>query len=398
MFRPSAKPLSGRSLSFAEREEIALLRAQGCSMREIARRLERSASTVSRELRRNAATRSGGLAYRATTAQWHAERAARRPKQAKLAANTALRTYVEERLAGDVIAPGGASVPGPAVSWKGRRHGPRTARKWANAWSPEQIARRLPIDFPDDQAMRISHEAIYQALFVQGRGALRRELTACLRSGRALRTPRARTRRRGKSFISPEIMISQRPAEVADRAVPGHWEGDLILGLGSSAIGTLVERTTRFTLLLHLPPMTGHGQEARAKNGPALAGHGAEAVRDAIARTIITLPAELRRSLTWDQGAEMAQHAELKIDAGVQVYFCDPHSPWQRGSNENTNGLLRQYFPKGTDLSVHSAATIAAVAATLNTRPRKTLAWRTPAEALDQLLRSANEHPVATTT
>jgi IS30 family transposase len=398
MFRPSAKPLSGRSLSFAEREEIALLRAQGCSMREIARRLERSASTVSRELRRNAATRSGGLAYRATTAQWHAERAARRPKQAKLAANTALRTYVEERLAGDVIAPGGASVPGPAVSWKGRRHGPRTARKWANAWSPEQIARRLPIDFPDDQAMRISHEAIYQALFVQGRGALRRELTACLRSGRALRTPRARTRRRGKSFISPEIMISQRPAEVADRAVPGHWEGDLILGLGSSAIGTLVERTTRFTLLLHLPPMTGHGQEARAKNGPALAGHGAEAVRDAIARTIITLPAELRRSLTWDQGAEMAQHAELKIDAGVQVYFCDPHSPWQRGSNENTNGLLRQYFPKGTDLSVHSAETIAAVAATLNTRPRKTLAWRTPAEALDQLLRSANEHPVATTT
>jgi IS30 family transposase len=398
MFRPSAKPLSGRSLSFAEREEIALLRAQGCSMREIARRLERSASTVSRELRRNAATRSGGLAYRATTAQWHAERAARRPKQAKLAANTALRTYVEERLAGDVIAPGGASVPGPAVSWKGRRHGPRTARKWANAWSPEQIARRLPIDFPDDQAMRISHEAIYQALFVQGRGALRRELTACLRSGRALRTPRARTRRRGKSFISPKIMISQRPAEVADRAVPGHWEGDLILGLGSSAIGTLVERTTRFTLLLHLPPMTGHGQEARAKNGPALAGHGAEAVRDAIARTIITLPAELRRSLTWDQGAEMAQHAELKIDAGVQVYFCDPHSPWQRGSNENTNGLLRQYFPKGTDLSVHSAATIAAVAATLNTRPRKTLAWRTPAEALDQLLRSANEHPVATTT
>jgi IS30 family transposase len=398
MFRPSAKPLSGRSLSFAEREEIALLRAQGCSMREIARRLERSASTVSRELRRNAATRSGGLAYRATTAQWHAERAARRPKQAKLAANTALRTYVEERLAGDVIAPGGASVPGPAVSWKGRRHGPRTARKWANAWSPEQIARRLPIDFPDDQAMRISHEAIYQALFVQGRGALRRELTAYLRSGRALRTPRARTRRRGKSFISPEIMISRRPAEVADRAVPGHWEGDLILGLGSSAIGTLVERTTRFTLLLHLPPMTGHGQEARAKNGPALAGHGAEAVRDAIARTIITLPAELRRSLTWDQGAEMAQHAELKIDAGVQVYFCDPHSPWQRGSNENTNGLLRQYFPKGTDLSVHSAETIAAVAATLNTRPRKTLAWRTPAEALDQLLRSANEHPVATTT
>jgi IS30 family transposase len=398
MFRTSAQPLSGRYLLFAEREEIALLHAQGCSMREIARRLGRAASTVSREVRRNAATRSGGLAYRATTAQWHAERAARRPKAAKLAANTALRTYVEERLGGSMTAPGGASVPGPAVSWKGRRHGPRTARRWATAWSPEQIARRLPVDFPDDETMRISHEAIYQALFVQGRGALRRELTACLRSGRALRTPRARTRRRGQSFISPEIMISKRPAEVADRAVPGHWEGDLILGLGSSAIGTLVERTTRFTLLLHLPPMTGHGQEARIKNGPALAGHGAEAVRDAIARTIMTLPAELRRSLTWDQGAEMAQHADLKIDVGVQVYFCDPHSPWQRGSNENTNGLLRQYFPKGTDLSTHSAEAIATVAATLNARPRKTLAWKTPAEALDQLLRSANKPCVATTT
>ena len=232
--------------------------------------------------------------------------------------------------------------------------------------------------------MRISHEAIYQALFVQGRGALRRELTACLRTGRVLRMPRARTRGRGKAFISPEIMISQRPAEAADRAVPGHWEGDLILGLGSSAIGTLVERTTRFTLLLHLPRMAGHGHEARVKNGPALAGHGAEAVRDAITRTIITLPEQLRRSLTWDQGAEMAQHARLKIDAGVQVYFCDPHSPWQRGTNENTNGLLRQYFPKGTDLSMHSAEEIAAVAAALNSRPRKTLDWKTPAEALDR--------------
>jgi hypothetical protein len=218
---------------------------------------------------------------------------------------------------------------------------------------------------------------------------LRRELTACLRTGRVLRMPRARTRGRGKTFISPEIMISQRPAEAADRAVPGHWEGDLILGLGSSAIGTLVERMTRFTLLLHLPRMTDHGHEARVKNGPALAGHGAEAVCDAITRTMITLPEQLRRSLTWDQGAEMAQHARLKIDAGIQVYFCDPHSPWQRGTNENTNGLLRQYFPKGTDLSMHSADDIAAVAAALNTRPRKTLAWQTPAEALDQLLISA---------
>jgi IS30 family transposase len=181
-----------------------------------------------------------------------------------------------------------------ACHWKGRRHGPRKDWRWANAWSPEQIARRPPVDFPGDATMRISHEAIYQALFVQGRGALRRELTACLRTGRALRMPRARTRRRGKAFISPEIMISQRPAEAADRAVPGHWEGDLILGLGSSAIGTLVERMTRFTVLLHLPPMTGHGYEARVKNGPALAGHGAEAVRDAITRTISTLPEELR--------------------------------------------------------------------------------------------------------
>jgi IS30 family transposase len=202
--------------------------------------------------------------------------------------------------------------------------------------------------------------------------------------------PRARTRGRGKSFITPEILISERPAEAEDRAVPGHWEGDLILGLGSSAIGTLVERTTRFTMLLHLPRMPGHEQGARVKNGPALAGHGAEAVRDAIARTITTLPEQLRRSLTWDQGAEMSQHAKLRIDTGVQVYFCDPHSPWQRGTNENTNGLLRQYFPKGTDLSVHSATDLAAVAAALNARPRKTLGWRTPAEALDELLRSAH--------
>src|SRR3954451_9073895 len=398
MFGTSARPLSGRYLSFAEREEIALLRAQGCTVREVARQIGRAASTISRELRRNAATRSGGLEYRASTAQWHAERSARRPKQTKLVLNATLQAYVQDRLAGLVEAPSGVSVPGPSVSWKGRRHGPRQYRRWARAWSPEQIARRLPVDFPDDITMRISHEAIYQALFVQGRGALRRELTACLRTGRVLRMPRARTRRRGKNFVSSEIMISQRPAEVADRAVPGHWEGDLILGLGSSAIGTLVERTTRFPMLLHLPRMTGHGHEGRVKNGPALAGHGAEAVRDAITRTIITLPEALRRSLTWDQGAEMAQHANLRVDAGVQVYFCDPHSPWQRGTNENTNGLLRQYFPKGTDLSVHSAEAIAAVAATLNARPRKTLGWKTPAEAFDKLLRSANEHHVATTT
>jgi IS30 family transposase len=245
--------------------------------------------------------------------------------------------------------------------------------------------------------MRISHEAIYQALYVQGRGALRRELTACLRTGRALRVPRARSRGRGKAFVAPEIMISERPPEAADRAVPGHWEGDLIVGVGSSAIGTLVERTTRFTLLLHLPPMVGHGPAAREKNGPALAGHGAEAVRDAITYTIATVPEQLRRSLTWDQGAEMSQHARLRIDTGLRVYFCDPHSPWQRGTNENTNGLLRQYFPKGTDLSMHSAPDLEAVALNLNTRPRKTLGWRTPAEALDQFLSSIHTGAVATT-
>jgi IS30 family transposase len=393
---PSAKPLSGRYLSFADREQIALWWAQGHGVREIARRLGREASTTSRELQRNAATRGGGLEYRATTAQWHAERAARRPKPAKLATDTALRRYVQDRLAGMVVAPGGAAVRGPVVPWKGRRHGPRQHRRWARAWSPEQIARRLRHDFPGDEAMRISHEAIYQSLYVQGRGALRREVTACLRTGRALRVPRARSRGRGKSHVVPEIMISQRPAEADDRAVPGHWEGDLILGLGSSATGTLVERTTRFTLLLHLPRMPGHGDGAREKNGPALAGHGAEAVCGAITRAITTLPKQLRRSLTWDQGAELSQHAQLRIDAGVQVYFCDPHSPWQRGTNENTNGLLRQYFPKGTDLSQHSAADLAAVAAALNTRPRRTLGWRAPAEALDDVLRSA-QAGVATT-
>src|ERR687897_178372 len=378
---------SGRYLWFAEREEIAILRARGAGVREIARQLGRSPSTISRELRRNAATRGGGFEYRATTAQWHADQRARRPKPAKLAVNLELRRYVQDRLSGAVQHPDGIAVDGPEVRWVGRRHGRRADRRWARSWSPEQISNRLRLDFPDDQSMRVSHEAIYQSLYVQGRGALRRELTACLRTGRALRVPRARSRGRGKSHVAPEVKISERPAEADDRAVPGRWEGDLILGLGSSAVGTLVERTTRFTMLLCLPRMDRHGDEPRIKNGPALAGHGAEAVRDAITRTIITLPEELRRSLTWDQGAEMAQHDRLKIDAGVQVYFCDPQSPWQRGTNENTNGLLRQYFPKGTDLSAHSSEEIGAVAAALNSRPRKTLGWRTPAEALDEWLR-----------
>ncbi len=378
-------PLTGRYLSFAEREEIAILRATGFGVREIARQLGRSPSTISRELRRNAATRCGRLDYRATTAQWHADLRARRPKPAKLAVNDELRAYVQDRLAGLVRRPDGIALDGPAVSWRGRRHGRRKDRRWARSWSPEQISHRLRLEFPDDDSMRVSHEAIYQSLFVQGRGALRQELTACLRTGRALRVPRARVRGRGKHFVTGEVLISQRPAEAADRAVPGHWEGDLILGLRSSAIGTLVERSSRFTMLLYLPPMDGR-EGPRVKNGPALTGHGAEAVRDAITEAITTLPEQLRRSLTWDQGAEMAQHARLRIDAGLPVYFCDPQSPWQRGTNENTNGLLRQYFPRGTDLARHSSDDLAAVAAALNTRPRKTLGWKTPAEVLDEYL------------
>jgi IS30 family transposase len=379
---------SGRYLSFAEREEIALLRVEGCGVREIARELGRSPSTISRELRRNAATRGGRLEYRATTAQWHADMRARRPKPAKLAVNLKLRSYVQDRLAGVVQRPSGVAVKGPDVAWIGRRHGRRKDRRWARSWSPEQISGRLRLDFPDDESMRVSHEAIYQSLYVQGRGALRRELTACLRTGRALRVPRARVLGRGKNFVTDAVMISQRSAEAADRAIPGHWEGDLILGLGSSAIGTLVERSSRFTMLLYLPPIDG-GDGLKVKNGSALTGHGAEAVRDAITSAIVTLPEQLRRSLTWDQGAEMAQHAQLRIATGLEVYFCDPQSPWQRGTNENTNGLLRQYFPKGTDLARHSADDLAAVAAALNTRPRKTLGWRTPAEVLDEYLATA---------
>jgi len=281
----------------------------------------------------------------------------------------------------------GKVIHGPDVTWTKRRSVRRQHRRWATAWSPEQIARRLPLDYPEDETMRISHEAIYQALFIQKRGALRRELVACLRSGRSLRVPRARRTGKGRAFVSDDIMISERPSEVAGRAVAGHWEGDLIIGLKSSAIGTLVERTTRFTLLLHLPPMPSHGTGKRPKRGPALAGHGAEAVRNAVTRSVQTLPGHLKKSLTWDQGAEMAQHKKLKADTGIDVYFCDPQSPWQRGSNENTNGLLRQYFPKGTDLSQHRADELDAVAFTLNNRPRKKLGWKTPAEMLDEILK-----------
>ena len=336
---------SGRFLSMQDREEIAVLRGHA-SCREIAAKLGRAPSTVSRELRRNA-PRSHGSRYRATSAQAMADMRARRPKSAKLAADGPLRHYVQDKLAGD------------------------------ERWSPEQIARRIRVDFPDDEDMRISHEAIYRSLYVQGRGALRRELTTCLRTGRAMRKPRRRTERR-RSRIRDMVMISERPAEVEDRAVPGHWEGDLITGRhNTSAIGTLVERTTRFTMLLHLP-------EIRT----------ATAVRDAIAASICTLPEALRLSLTWDQGIELAEHTQLHFDSDLDIYFCDPHSPWQRGTNENTNGLLRQYFPKGADLSVHGPDELARVAAGLNARPRKTLAWRTPAEALTALLSATGCRPV----
>ena len=383
----SFAPLSGRYLSFTEREEIAVLLAGGCGVREIARRLGRAPSTISRELQRNAAIGRGRVEYRASTAQRHAERRAQRPKPAKLAVNAELRSYVQDRLSGAVQRPDG-SVAGPDLAWRGRRHGPRKDRRWGQCWSPEQISARLRLDFPDDESMRISHEAIYQSLYIQGRGALRRELTACLRTGRALRAPRNRTSKGNRSFVTDELLISERPAEVEDRAVPGHWEGDLILGTNRSAIGTLVERSSRFTMLLHLPPQEADDSPG-AESSSARTGTGATAVRDAIAETIKTLPEQLRRSLTWDQGIEMAQHVQLRLDTGLQIYFCDPRSPWQRGSNENTNGLLRQYFPKGTDLTRHKADDLTAVAEALNSRPRKTLGWRTPAEVLHEYLSAA---------
>ena len=387
--------VSGRYLSFVEREDIALLRAQGHGVREIARRVGRSPSTISRELRRNASTRTWRLDYRATLAQWHAERRARRPKVAKLIENDRLRDYVQGRLAGEVCAPDGRDVGPDVVVRKGRGKPHRKDRRWTQAWSPEQIANRLKVDFPDDESMRISHEAIYQALYVESRGALRRELVACLRTGRALRVPRARSRRKPWGHVTEEVMISERPAEVEDRAVPGHWEGDLLIGLERSAIGTLVERTTRFTMLIHLPREDGYHHKQTPKNGPALAGYGAITMKNALAAAMTTLPDQLRRSLTWDRGKELSAHAAFKVETGIPVYFADPQSPWQRGTNENTNGLLRQYFPKGTDVSRWTAEDIEAVANTLNGRPRKTLGWRTPAEAFNDLVVSAQRAGVA---
>jgi transposase, IS30 family len=342
-------PVGCRYLSVAEREEIALGLVAGRPLRAIARDLGRPASTICREVARNRTTRG---VYRALAAQAAAEARARRPKVAKLAADRELGQQVEDWLA---------------------------AR-----WSPRQISRQLPIKFPGRPEMRVSPETIYQSLYVQGRGALRRELAANLRTGRAARRPRqaASAPRPKAGTIKNMISISARPPEVADRAVPGHWEGDLILGKGgASAIGTLVERTTRYCRLLHLPS----GR------------HDAATVAAAMTEQIKDLPAHLRRSLTWDQGKEMARHADITLATGLAIYFCDPHSPWQRGSNENTNGLLRQYFPKGTDLSIHTKAHLDAVATELNTRPRETLGDRTPAQALNDLLLNPPTGSVATT-
>jgi IS30 family transposase len=393
-----SKPLTERFLSFAEREEIGLLRAQDVGVREIARLIGRSPSTVSRELTRNAATRGGQLEYRASVAQWKAELAARRPKSAKLVVHPQLRQYVQDRLEGKIQGADGCAITGPRQApFKGRNKPHRGDRKWVNGWSPEQISNRLQIDFPDDKFMRISHEAIYQALYIQGRGALKRELVSCLRTGRALRVPRARAQAKAWAHVSEDVMISSRPAEAQDRAVPGHWEGDLIIGLNRSAIGTLVERSSRFTTLVHLPREEGYGLTPRTKNGPPLAGYGAITMANALKRTVTTLPTQLWQSLTWDRGKELSDHARFTIESGVSVFFADPQSPWQRGTNENTNGLLRQYFPKGTDLSRWSEQEIQAVAHTLNTRPRKTLGWKTPAEALNEYLKSLQQPSVATT-
>ncbi len=388
---------SGRYLSFTEREELALHRAGGLGVRACARELGRDPSTISRELRRNAATRGGKAGYRATVAQWKAQMAARRSKPSKLATNAMLRDYVQTRLSGQLERGDGTIVEGPSSRWKGLNKPHRADRRWARSWSPEQISRRLAIDFPDDETMRISHEAIYQALFIERQGALKRELVACLRTGRALRKPRERARNKPQGHVTADVVLSQRPAEADDRAVPGHWEGDLIIGLNRSAIGTVVERRSRYTLLVHLPRMDGYGVTAPVKNGPALGGYGAIAMKDALQATMTSMPAELLRSLTWDRGKELSAHAQFKIDTGIAVYFADPHSPWQRGTNENTNGLLRQYFPKGTDLSRWSLDDLLAVQAAINSRPRKVLGWQTPAEVIDKQLRSIHQAGVATT-
>ncbi|QIX54024.1 IS30 family transposase (plasmid) [Rhodococcus sp. DMU1] len=388
----------GRYLSFSEREEIAILRAQDVGVREIARRLGRAPSTISRELRRNVATRSGMLEYRASVAQWKAELMARRPKTAKMVANPRLRDYVQDRLSCVIRGPDGAVVTGPEVpEWKGRRKPHRQDRRWSSAWSPEQISQRFHIDFPEDESMRISHEAIYQSLYIEGRGALKRELVACLRTGRALRVPRARSRNKAQGHVTADVVISERPAVAEDRAVPGHWEGDLIIGTGRSAIGTLVERSSRSTILVHLPRLEGWSEKPAVKNGPSLGGYGAVAMNATLRASMTTLPEQLRKTLTWDRGRELSGHAQFALDTGTRVFFVDPHSPWQRPTNENTNGILRQCFPKGTDLSRWTAEDLKAVALTVNNRPRKVLDWKTPAEVFTEQLQLLQRRGVAST-
>ena len=348
-----------------------------------------------------AATRPPGAVRRSTGlgwAQWKAQQAAKRPKTAKLAAHEQLRAYVQDRPDGTVRRADGSAVQGPqARAWKGRNKPHRQDRRWSTAWSPEQISHRLPIDFPDDESMRISHEAIYQSLFIEGRGALKRELVACLRTGRALRVPRGRRQNKPQGHVSADVVISERPAEAEDRAVPGHWEGDLIIGADRSAIGTLVERKSRSTMLVHLPRLGGWGLVPPVKNGPALSGYGAVAMNAALTASLAQLPTQLRQSLTWDRGKELAGHVQLTLDTGTKVFFADPHFPWQRPTNENTNGPLRQYFPKGTDLSRWSADELEAVALALNNRPRKVLGWKTPAEVFAEQLHSHPQLGVATT-
>lgn len=389
---------SGRYLTFEEREEIAILRAMSKGVREIARALGRAPGTISRELRRNAATRSGEREYRATVAQWKAQQAGKRPKSAKLLGNDRLREYVQERLSGNVHRPDGTVAAGPRTPpWKGLNKPHRQDRRWATAWSPEQISHRLKADFPEDESMRISHEAIYQSLFIECRGALKRELVACLRTGRALREPRSRSRNKPQGHVTADVVLSERPAEAADRAVPGHWEGDLIIGTGRSAIGTLVERSSRSPLLVHLPRMEGWGEVPPVKNGPALGGYGTVAMNAALTVSMTKLPEQLRKTLTWDRRKKLSGHAQFALETGTKVFFADPHSPWQRPTNEYTNGLLRQYFPKGTDLSRWSAEDLEAVALAINNRPRKILGWKTPSEVFEEQLRSLLQPGVATT-
>ncbi|MBC7594954.1 MAG: IS30 family transposase [Kineosporiaceae bacterium] len=389
---------TGRYLSFAEREEIALLHAQKHGVREIGRQIGRDPGTISRELRRNAATRSDQLEYRARVAQWKAQQAAKRPKIAKLAVNETLRKYVLERLDGSVRRPDGTIVAGPLTpEWKGLNKPHRQDRRWAIAWSPEQISHRLRVDFPDDESMRISHEAIYQSLFIEGRGALKRELVTCLRTGRALRQPRARAQSKPQGHVTADVVLSERPAEAEDRAIPGHWEGDLIIGTGRSAIGTLIERSSRSTLLVHLPRLEGWGEKPPVKNGPSLGGYDAIAMNAALTVSMTKLPEQLRKTLTWDRGKELSAHAQFALETGTKVFFADPHSPWQRPSNENTNGLLRQYFPKGTDLARWSADDLEAVALAMNNRPRKVLGWKTPAEVFSEQILLLQQPGVATT-